>query len=196
MSKNNVNWDDVIVKTKRLSDFSNAKTKHILEKFKDHTKNFVQSTNLSFKEAREIFKKEGLSALKFNIPVTQSSQTIKKLMDNTTVGKKALLLSQHKWFRKGAMGIGIAVSLMAIQKGIDSFKSQPVLPKNQKHSYDVLTQTMTDFGSPVKLLKTASKTITPYVSSVRKGIVTTTSNVTEQNMALFLNKNAIGHTRY
>lgn len=54
----------------------------------------------------------------------------------------------------------------------------------------------TDFGSPLHLAKTATKTITRYKSSVRKGIVTNVNSVINSNQSIKNHKKAIGHYRY
>jgi len=191
-----INIDNVITGTKNVSDYLSTRTRHFLEKTKDPAKNLVDAVNLSLKEAQKVWKEEGLSALRSNLNVTQYTKHVKQLMDGSKGGQALLKISQNKWFRKSAIGLGIGLGLMGLQKLVGSYAPQPVIPKNYDRGYDIMNQTITDFGSPVKLLKTASKIITPYYSSVRKGVVTTTSTVMDKNISLLLNKKAIGHTRY
>jgi len=75
-------------------------------------------------------------------------------------------------------------------------RSSPVIPEYYRRGYDNINERLTDFGSPVNLAKTASKTITPYHSSVRRGVRTTTAAITQTNQSLYNHRNAIGHTRY
>jgi hypothetical protein len=182
---------------KQLSDFANAETLHTVAKKKvSEVKNIGKAANLSLKEARKVFSKEGRAALASNLNISQATKHIKQLAEGNIAGRKFLEISKHKWFRSVAWGVGLSLGLSFAGKIINSFDPEPVLPKKDKHGYDVMTETLTDFGSPVKLLKTASKIITPYYSSVRKGVITTTGAITNKNMSLYLSKRAIGHTRY
>lgn len=73
---------------------------------------------------------------------------------------------------------------------------QPAIPRNYERGYDILDDSMTDFGSPVKLAKAANKIITPYKSVVRRGVYTNTRAIRDGNLALSLNDNAIRHHHY
>lgn len=177
-------------------NFSNAKTKHFFEKTKDATKDIAPKVNLSMQSAREAWKRTSKGILDFRPNVTQATQHIKQLMEGNAAGQKLLKLSQNKWFRKSVVGVGVAVGLSMLKNTLNGFDPKPVIPSSYDRGYDVMNQTMTDFGSPVKLAKTAAKIITPYYSSVRKGVVTTTKAVTNKNLSLALSSKAIGHTRY
>ena len=192
----NIDSDQVLKRTKRITDYLSTKTRHFLESSKDRTKNIVKNTNLSIKSAREVWKKEGLSVLRPNINVSQATQHIKKLAEGSVAGQKLLKLSQHKWFRRSVIGVAAAVGLSLLEKGMNSFNPQPAIPKSYERGYDIMNETMTDFGSPIKLSKTTSKIITPYYSSSRRSVTTTTNSVTNRNLSLALSNKAISHTRY
>lgn len=84
------------------------------------------------------------------------------------------------------------------KKVISSIKGEygSIIANKYQRGYDTIKEYMTDFGSPLHLAKTASKTITPYLSSTRRGVITTTNAITNSNQALFASKRAIGHHRY
>ena len=191
-----IDWSKVKDRANALSNYSTAKTKHFLQTTNNLKIKAQETANLSMTEARKAFKEKGFDVLRPNVVVTQATKHVRQLLEGSAAGRKALQVSQHKWFKKSMVGVGVTLGVMMAEKIANSFTAEPAIPASDKHGYDVMTETMTDFGSPIKLLKTASKTITPYYSSVRKGLVTTTSTITDQNMALFLNKKAIGHTRY
>jgi hypothetical protein len=161
----------------KITEYLTAKTRHFLEKTKDNAKNLENKANLSFSNARDVWKKEGAGALRPNINITQSTQNIKKLMEGNVAGQKLLKLSQNKWFRRSIYGVAAAVGISMLEKTLSNYNTKPVIPKSYERGYDLMNETITDFGSPVKLLKTASKIITPYYSSVRKGIITNTFSV-------------------
>jgi len=72
---------------------------------------------------------------------------------------------------------------------------EPIIPDYYNRGYDSIKENLTDFGSPVKST-VAQKTITPYKSSVRRAVKTTTNSVMRKNMALTMHSNAIQHNRY
>jgi len=190
-----VDGETILQKSKKLTDYIGAKTRHFLETTKDRTKNLSSKANLSIKSAREAWKKEGVAVLRPNIDVSQATQHARKLMEGNVAGQKLLKLSQHKWFRKSIYGVSILVGLSMLEKMV-SYDPKPAIPKHYERGYDLMNETMTDFGSPVKLIKTASKTITPYFSSGRKCLVTNTKAITNRNLSLALSNKAIGHTGY
>ena len=100
----------------------------------------------------------------------------------------------------GKGGLVVAAGLVGwnlIQHTLKSIGNpQPAIPRNFDRGYDILNEHMTDFGSPVKLAKAANKIITPYKSSVRKGIYTNTKAIRERNLALQMSNNAIRHHHY
>jgi len=69
------------------------------------------------------------------------------------------------------------------------------IPDEYERGYDIIKENLTDFGSPVKLLKTVSKVIAPYHSSIRNNIITNTAAVINSNKSLLSYKRAIGHHR-
>jgi len=123
--------------------------------------------------------------------VKKATQTLRKIdasafmkFARTRVGKGGLV---------AAAGI---IGWNLVQHAFKSINPQPVIPKNYDRGYDVLRETLTDFGSPVKLAKAANKTITPYKSAVRRGTYTTTRAVRNRNVSLTLSDNAIRHHHY
>lgn len=100
----------------------------------------------------------------------------------------------------GKGGLAVAGGLVAWNLAQNIIKKvadpQPVIPRNYSRGYDILTENLTDFGSPVKLAKAANKIITPYKSAVRRGTYTTTKSVRNKNLSLALHDNAINHHHY
>ena len=191
-----IDADKIIKRTKRLSDFISTKTRHFLQTTKDKTKNLVPKENISFKSFINTCKTEGRGILDHNLSVTQISNNVKKLAEGNVAGQTLLKLSQYKWFRRSIIGVAALTGLTLLERTINGFDPKPSIPKNYERGYDLMNETMTDFGSPVKLNKVASKIITPYYSSIRKGIVTTTNSVINKNLSLALSSKAIGHSRY
>lgn len=116
------------------------------------------------------------------------------------------------WFNKGhnkkfALAAGVlgaayfaynAFTFRPHTKLISEIKGEhdAVISNKYQRGYDTIKEYMTDFGSPLHLAKTVRKTITPYLSSTRKGVITNTNAVINSNPALYASKNAIGHHRY
>lgn len=191
-----INWDDVSTSFKNRTDWIGARVRNIL--VKNQLKNSPQpdSGGISFKDIRSSIKQNyDKAALRINENVTNISNKTNLLMEGSQGGKLLSKIWSKPWARKSIYGIGSLALFSLVQKSL-GVSPEPAIPKKYERGYDVMDKTLTDFGSPINLLKTASKTITPYYSSVRKSIVTTTATVTNKNLALFLNKRAIGHTRY
>jgi len=103
---------------------------------------------------------------------------------------------KSKWGKR-TMVAGVSLLAYSTANSIISRSvSKPELPRSYSEGYDVLDSTLTDYGSPLHLAKTASKVINNYKSTVRKCIKTTTGTKIASNPALSLSKNAIGHHRY
>ncbi len=100
----------------------------------------------------------------------------------------------------GKGGIMAAIGIVGWNLSQHFFKSvsnpQPAIPRNYERGYDIINESTTDFGSPVRLASAANKTITPYKSSVRRGFNTTTRAIRDSNAALHLSDNAIRHHHY
>lgn len=177
------------------NNFIGTRARHFFEKIKDDTKDIAPTLNLSMQSAREAWKRTSKGVLDFRPNITQATQHLKQLMEGNAAGQKLLKLSQNKWFRRSVIGVAAIVGASMLQKAAN-FDPKPAIPKSYERGYDLMNETMTDFGSPVKLAKTAAKTITPYYSSIRNGVVTTTKAVTNRNLSLALSSKAIGHKRY
>lgn len=191
-----IDAEKILRQSKRLSTFITTKSRHFFEKAKDTAKDIAPKVNLSKEATRDSWKKTIGGVLDVRTEVTQGTQYVKKLMEGSAAGQKLLKLSQNRWFRRSAIGVAAIIGATMLEKTITGFNPKPVIPKNYERGYDIMNETMTDFGSPVKLAKTAAKIITPYYSSVRKGVITTTKAVTNKNLSLALSSKAIGHTRY
>lgn len=191
-----IDGETILKRLRRLSEYIGTGTRHFLETTKDRTKNLGTQYNLSKATIKKVWNKEGREALLSNMDVSHATKHAKKLMEGNIVGQKILKASHNKWFRKSVYGVAISVGAILLERTVNRFNPQPVIPKNYERGYDIMNETMTDFGSPVKLDKTSSKTITPYHSSIRKGTVTNTNTITNSNLSLALSKQAIGHTRY
>ena len=191
------NWDRISTEFKHRSDWVNAGVRNILTK--NQLFNWPQKDEgrLDFKEIRNSIKKNYTeNALKINKNVTAYSKKIEKLINGSKAGTLLSNMYSKRWGKSLIFGVGGALAFSLVGK-ITSFSSEPVIPKKYERGYDILEENLTDFGSPVNLLKAATRsTIVPYYSSVRKGVITSTRTIQEKNLALFLNKNAIRHTRY
>jgi hypothetical protein len=195
-----VNLTDKIIKeTKHKSDYITAHTRHFLKKVSLKDIKFPREVNISQKAIREVTKKAAAGILdvgKLNKHVVPMYHRGKALYEGSQAAKFMTKVFDKPWKRKSlfiAAGIG---ALAMVEKTVSGFSAAPVIPKHYDKGYDILKENMTDFGSPVHLLKTAMKTITPYYSTVRKSITSSVNTITNKNLALFLSKHAIGHTRY
>ena len=70
------------------------------------------------------------------------------------------------------------------------------LPSKYTDGYKEMNSYMSDFGSPVNLLKTASKVINKPINSTRHSMMTNTNAIMNSNIALYSSKHAINHTRF
>jgi hypothetical protein len=172
-----------------------SSTRHFIANANTVPKNLDNTPNKSFKEFRDNAIKESKPALANNLNVSTISNKARKLFEGAKAGENLTKLFKNKWFKKSMFSIGGMIALSLIEKAVGGYTPTPI-PKKYDRGYDLMEETLTDFGSPVNLLKTASKVITPYYSSVRKGTITNVSNIINRNAALFLNKNAIRHNRY
>lgn len=127
----------------------------------------------------------------------RSSRFLSKLSKESQVGKFAANLFKQKWARKtaGSLAVTLAINLAmgAIRRSI---APQPAIPDEYERGYDLISEYTSDFGSPLKLARTAHKSMRPYYSSVRSSLKTNVNTVIGNNVALKAHKQAIGHTRY
>lgn len=133
---------------------------------------------------------------------TAGPKVNKKIMPSKV--KNFIEKGQMAW--KGASwktrGIQIGLSILAWNMAMGAAGrlagalNGPAIPREYDRGYDLIQERLTDFGSPVKLSKAAGKTLRPYVSSVRRGTMTTVDATIRKNIALSQYRNAIGHGRY
>lgn len=112
---------------------------------------------------------------------------------------KGRAFAKNPWTQRaiafGATTIAFNVLSSALNRVLTP-EDERALPSEYERGYDIIKQSLTDFGSPVNLSQTVQKTITPYVSTPRRAVYTTTGAVLAGNQALAASKNAINHTRY
>ena len=109
-------------------------------------------------------------------------------------------LLANPWTRKvagiGATVVAFNMASSVISKLLNGGHDNRAIPDEYERGYDIISDSITDFGSPLHLAKAAQKVIMPYYSTVRKATYSTVSSVINSNAALSLSKNAIKHTRY
>ena len=153
--------------------------------------------DMSRKAERQRQKSGGKPALPKNQNVlTRASNKIRKLNEGGKASAAMTKIASKGWFKKGILGLGALVAFNMVGNALSGFQPQPALPRHYERGYDVMSKHLTDFGSPLHLLKAARKTITPYFSSVRKGKRTSVGAIMHRNIALKSHKNAIGHMGY
>ncbi len=127
----------------------------------------------------------------------RSSRFMNRLAKESKVGEIAAKIFKQGWARKTIAGLGIT---LAVNLGLGAVKRafpQPrVIPEDYERGYDVMSEYLTDFGSPLNLAKAAHKVLRPYYSSVRSSLRTNVNTIINNNVALKAHKYAIGHTRY
>lgn len=194
MSQKQVNFDQLKDRLNTLNRMVSAKTRHFVEQSKKISP--IKLNNISFKEARAKLRKSTNSIKDIKKDIIVKTHTTKSLINNTRYGKQVLQLTKNKWFKRSAVGIGLYIGLSMMNKIISGFESQNVIPEKYEKGYDLIEDSLTDFGSPVKLDKVASKVLNRYYSSIRKGKVTTTNTIINSNLSLYLSNNAIKHYMY
>lgn len=128
----------------------------------------------------------------------QIRKSLEGMQSNTKNWFNKAFSKRFKNYRAGAM-IGatlIGLNFMTTYIQHKFAPPKPVIPSHYDRGYDNIKERTTDFGSPAKLIKTASKIITPNFSAVRRAKWTTTNTVINKNMALYNSARAIGHMRY
>lgn len=151
--------------------------KHILENIKN-------APNITSNIVDDIIEGNSFDRL------VEKSKTFSK--DTSKLFKK-----MPSWLK---ISVGIAAGYSAIRYGQEHIsnrfnKNKRYLPNEYADSYDLIKEQFTDFGSPVHLEK-LFKVIMPRPSTTRNGLITNTASIIKRNDALFLHRNAIGHTRY
>ena len=182
-------------RSKIKKGYTTAKIDHNL-KTHTQTKTQIRTENISQKSQRIERKKAGKNHLSKNIDVSTQSNKSLHLIKGTKASKTLHKLAGSRTVRRGAIGLGLMFAASKVYSSITSLGNPTVIPEHYDRAYDKINDALTDFGSPVKLWKTASKTITPYKSSVRRGTRTTVRQELEGNVALKLADNAIGHMKY
>jgi hypothetical protein len=136
------------------------------------------------------------------------SQFFKKYVSATVPRATQKLRSiSSDWWVKFAKHPRLAFASAALLGGIISFnlirgsfnysknQESEAIPKNYQKGYDLINEYTSDFGSPSKA-SVVTRSLTPYVSSPRRAIITSTRNIINSNIALSAHKNALGHMRY
>ena len=191
--------DKIITETKHKSDYVSAATRNFLKKENLKNIKFPNVKRIGEKATREEIKKKAAGILdigKLGKHVVPLYHRGKILYEGSQAAKFMIKVFDKPWKRRSLFIASAIGALALVEKTVSGFSAKPVIPTYYEKGYDVIKENMTDFGSPVHLLKTAMKTITPYYSTVRKSITSTVETITNKNLALFLSKNAIGHTRY
>jgi len=76
------------------------------------------------------------------------------------------------------------------------YRGSSYIPEKYSRGYDTIKESLTDFGSKVKLNKVSSKVnVTPY-NTTRNAFKTSVNSIINSNLALNAHNNAINHTRY
>lgn len=191
-----INWSDLYKSFKNKTDYIKATTRDKLIKNKLINQSQKKYSRIDQKTIRENIKKKfNKTRSSINERVTTFTNKTETLLKTTKTGNFLLQAMQRKWMKPAILSIGGLLALKLIGKAIN-FRPTPAIPEQYERGYDMIEENLTDFGSPLHLLKAASKTITPYYSSIRKNIVTTTDTIMNNNLSLYLSKNAIKHTRY
>jgi len=186
-----------------------ASTEHIIQT--DKARRFRRSESKQRNFATNNLKQKQAStqtanAAKINAVKPQSfnwNAQKKKLMESG-IGKK--FFSKKGMLVSAAISAG-AIGLMSIgsRQGGNSFVNSPVvgsfdsrssyIPNSYKRGYSDIKEALTDFGSRVHLDKTIKSLVKP-INSTRHNVIQTVQSVQNDNIALFMHKNAINHTRY
>jgi hypothetical protein len=187
--------ESVLIEAKQKG-YVDTKTKHKTTTIKQSKPDIKPQGNIGQNAIRHEIKQNAKSALSKNVDVLSvSGKNSAKLSGGTKAGNILKNLAGNRWLRRGAIGLGIMFALSKVRNMINPAPS-PSLPNRYDNTYDMIKESTTDFGSPLKLWKTASKVLIPYKSSVRKCVRTTVRQELESNLSLKLAANAIKHTYY
>lgn len=152
--------------------------------------------NLSQESIRADRKTAGRDHLEPNRKATTSSNKPLKLFEGSKAGHTLTKLANNRWLRRGVIGFAAMFAISKVGGVIQSFVPRSAIPDHYDKGYDNIKEHFTDFGSPVNLWKTAAKTITPYKSSMRRGLRTNVRQIIQSNPALDLAANAIKHNQF
>lgn len=180
----------------RRRGYQNATITHRMTTIENNSPQSPVTGNISQKAQRLERKRSAPQHLRKNINISTRSNKSLNLKLGTKASKTLHKLAGSRTVRRGAIGLGLMFAASKVYNGITSLGNPSIIPEHYDKAYDAINDSLTDFGSPVKLWKTASKTITPYKSSVRRGTRTSVRQELESNMALKLADNAIGHMKY
>ena len=128
----------------------------------------------------------------------------KKKMMESRVGKRFFNKKGALLMTGLAAGLTMLGSIGSRNQG-NSFVNSPIvgsfdsrssyIPNSYKRGYSDIKEALTDFGSRVHLDKTIKSLVKPF-NSTRHNITQTVHSIQNDNVALFMHKNAINHTRY
>jgi len=123
--------------------------------------------------------------------------TGKRFYNDSPTMKTTKNLLSKKWFRGGLWAVGSTIAFNLVRDKVARALEPPrAIPEEYERGYDNIKQTLTDFGSPVKLAKAAQKVMVPYYSTTRSALRTNVNTVINHNYALASSKHAIRHMQY
>ena len=175
-----------------MNPLSNPGVRHKLSKYLDMFKALKEDKKADVKS----WVRNNKSYTKFwnnSAAVYKATRTTLNIPESFSFSK----MLKGKWGRNAAL-IGGSIVAFNLLKGMVSRSTgiDPAIPDNYDKGFDNIRSTLSDYGSPLSLLKAASHTITPYKSNVRKALVTNVKTVMNKNAALQASKNAIKHHQY
>lgn len=175
-----------------MDPISTPKVKHSLIQAKDYFKAFTAKSSEFIKE--KLAKNH--SYTKFWNETAVVYKAAKQTLDIPDSFKFSNLL-KTKWGKR-AINIGIGIAAYNLIGGIISktLPNTPAIPKNYDRGYDNIRESITDYGSPLSLMKTTSHVLMPYKSTVRKAVITDVNSIMKNNFSLQASKNAIKHHQY
>lgn len=180
----------------RKKGYQSATISHRIATAENSMYTSPETGNISQKAQRAERRRSAPQHLRKNINVSTRTNKALHLKMGTKASKTLHRLAGSRTVRRGAIGLGLMFAASKVYSGITSLGNPSIIPDHYDKAYDSINDALTDFGSPVKLWKTASKTLTPYKSSARRGTRTSVRQELEGNMALKLAENAIGHMKY
>ena len=148
------------------------------------------------KKLNKTISEKNNNALKVNEEVIPTSKRIANELKHRSK-QTHHFFTKNKWGRRlGYFGLTIISLNLARSMLNNIFRSEGrAIPSEYERGYDIIKENLTDFGSPLRLIKTL-KVGMPYYSTVRKATNTTIASVRANNPALAMHRNAIQHTRY
>ena len=175
-----------------MDPISTPKVKHSLIKAKDYFKSYKARTSEFIKE--KLTKNH--SYTKFwneTAVVYKATRATLNIPDSFEIGK----VLKSKWGRRARnIGIGIVAYNLASSLLSRALPDKPAIPENYDRGYDNIREGITDYGSPLSLMKTTSHVLMPYKSTIRKAVITDVNSIMKKNLSLQASKNAIKHHQY